>query len=291
VNDSSSESPGPAEPIDAGDTCPESAGADEARCGEAGLTGVAAQPQPDFCNRCGARWLPSWTECPHCARAVPPPPVRVGTGRDRSLSTALSLYFTLLALSATCLILILTEASSPASAMIFVSVAFCVVVLLWVVGAFHRVRGGLIRAGNPTWYLVAVVLGCLTFAGASLLIRFLASTFGLPEEYCSKPFLDAGYGWVTIVLVVCVHPAVIEELAFRGVILHGLQGVLGARDAVIVSALLFMVLHLVVLSFPHLFLMGLVLGYLRIRTGSLYPCMVMHFTHNLLAVLAEMGGM
>ncbi len=37
-------------------------------------------------------------------------------------------------------------------------------------------------------------------------------------------------------------------------------------------------------------LMGLCLGWLRVRSGSLYPCIAMHFTHNLLAILAEMGG-
>jgi len=42
-----------------------------------------------------------------------------------------------------------------------------------------------------------------------------------------------------------------------------------------------MMIHLSVPSFPHLFLMGLALGYLRSRTGSLYAGMVLHFTHNL----------
>ncbi|NQT11773.1 MAG: CPBP family intramembrane metalloprotease, partial [Planctomycetes bacterium] len=72
--------------------------------------------------------------------------------------------------------------------------------------------------------------------------------------------------------------------------LEALQGTLGPRDALIVSALMFMVLHVAVLSFPHLLLMGLVLGYLRMKSGSLYPCMVLHFTHNLLVILVEMGG-
>jgi membrane protease YdiL (CAAX protease family) len=63
------------------------------------------------------------------------------------------------------------------------------------------------------------------------------------------------------------------------------------REAVLISALMFMVLHLAVLSFPHLLVIGLVLGYVRVRSGSLYPCMLLHFTHNLLVVLAEMKGL
>jgi membrane protease YdiL (CAAX protease family) len=34
------------------------------------------------------------------------------------------------------------------------------------------------------------------------------------------------------------------------------------------------------LEFPHRFVMGLMLGWLRARTGSLWPCVLAHFLHN-----------
>ena len=133
-----------------------------------------------------------------------------------------------------------------------------------------------------------------TMVSASLIAVWddpvIATDLDVEEPKCAEPILGAGYGWGTVILVFCIQPAVIEELAFRGVILGSLRRVLGRRDAVIVSALMFMVLHLSVLSFPHLLLIGLVLGYLRIRSGSLYPCMVLHFTHNFMAIMAEAAG-
>jgi membrane protease YdiL (CAAX protease family) len=69
--------------------------------------------------------------------------------------------------------------------------------------------------------------------------------------------------------------------------LSGLQRVMAARDAVIVSSTLFMIIHLSPLSFPHLLLIGLVLGWMRVRSGSLYPGMVLHFVHNGLVLVAE----
>ena len=87
-----------------------------------------------------------------------------------------------------------------------------------------------------------------------------------------------------------MQPAIFEELASRGVIFGALERVLAVREAIMVSALLFMIIHLAVLSFPHLLVLGLVLGYLRVRTGSLYPGMVLHFTHNLLVVMSESSG-
>lgn len=84
-----------------------------------------------------------------------------------------------------------------------------------------------------------------------------------------------------------MQPAVVEELAFRGVIQGALGRVLRMGEAVAVAALMFMILHLMPLSFPHLFLIGLAAGWLRARSGSLYPPMLLHFLHNGLVVASE----
>ncbi len=81
----------------------------------------------------------------------------------------------------------------------------------------------------------------------------------------------------------------IEELAFRGIIFGALRRVLEPMEAVLVSALMFMILHLAIASFPHLFAIGLLLGWLRMHTGSMYPGMLLHFLHNFLVVLSERG--
>lgn len=265
---------------------------EETGTGEPGAPAPAVRP--NFCARCGAPWDPSWTHCPLCAAgtATPPPlpPTAFGRPRERPIRSALSLYFTLLGFSVLGMILAVAGALSEVSADVFVSVAFCAVVLVWVLRGFRRIRPGLLCAGKLWWYPAGAGLACLTFAAAALAVRLLVSLGGQELNY-SQSFLDAGYGWAGVILFVCVQPAVAEELAFRGVILSALRGILGLRDAVIVSALMFMVLHLAVLSFPHLLVIGLVLGYVRVRSGSLYPCMVLHFTHNLLVVLAEMKGL
>ncbi len=90
-----------------------------------------------------------------------------------------------------------------------------------------------------------------------------------------------------IILCICVQPAVIEELAFRGVIFGALQKALSPFETIMVSALMFMILHLSIARFPHTLALGAAAGYLRTRTRSLYPCIVLHFSHNFLCVLAE----
>ena len=65
---------------------------------------------------------------------------------------------------------------------------------------------------------------------------------------------------------------------------------LGARQSLFVTALMFGILHLSFVSLPHLFVMGLALGWLRMRTGSLLPGMALHFCHNFFAVAQETNG-
>ena len=92
--------------------------------------------------------------------------------------------------------------------------------------------------------------------------------------------------WV-IILDICVMPAIWEEIAFRGLIQTGLATAVKTREAIILTAVLFAIIHFSALSGIYLFGLGLVLGVLRHRSQSLVPGMLMHFFHNLAIVLVE----
>jgi len=85
-----------------------------------------------------------------------------------------------------------------------------------------------------------------------------------------------------ILLSLAVAPGLFEELAFRGFLVGSLHRVLAADRTVIVSAVLFGLFHEVLT--PGRFLastfLGLVLGWVRLRTGSVLPCVVLHTIHN-----------
>ena len=127
-------------------------------------------------------------------------------------------------------------------------------------------------------------------AAASGVLYVCKRAFNLPQIRYTDDIFAAGWGWGMSILLVCVQPAVVEEVAFRGVIFSALREALESGEAIIVSALMFMILHLSVPSFPHLLLIGLALGWLRAKTGSLVPGMCLHFTHNLLCILSERWG-
>jgi membrane protease YdiL (CAAX protease family) len=90
-----------------------------------------------------------------------------------------------------------------------------------------------------------------------------------------------------VFLLVCVTPPLLEEAAFRGVILEKIRESFGVRPAAIVVSVLFSVLHLAMLSFVPLAALALVLVALRIRTDSLWPSIVGHALFNLASLLFE----
>ena len=96
-------------------------------------------------------------------------------------------------------------------------------------------------------------------------------------------------------VVLAAIPAIGEELSFRGVLLGLIDGdtTLGARIspsrrthiAVWVVGIIFSLIHFQFYGFIPRMLLGVVLGYLLVWTGSLWVPMVAHFTNNALVVL------
>jgi len=82
------------------------------------------------------------------------------------------------------------------------------------------------------------------------------------------------------VVVIAVLPALAEEIVMRGVLLPSLVRPLGTSGAVLASAAAFAAIHLDPYRFLFTFSIGLVLGVLRLRTGSLWPPILAHATLN-----------
>jgi uncharacterized protein len=103
-------------------------------------------------------------------------------------------------------------------------------------------------------------------------------------ELFSKVF-ESDFGWWGAFFKVAVIAPVIEELIFRGLILHGLRKNYTATTAVIVSAILFSLFHLNPWQMPATFVLGLLLGWLMFRTNSILLAILGHSINNLMVLL------
>jgi membrane protease YdiL (CAAX protease family) len=86
-------------------------------------------------------------------------------------------------------------------------------------------------------------------------------------------------GLATVLAFILIAP-LMEELLFRGIILGGFLRRYRPGTAVVVSAVLFGLVHLNPYQFVSALITGLLLGWLFLRTGSLWPCFVGHALYN-----------
>ena len=104
-------------------------------------------------------------------------------------------------------------------------------------------------------------------------------------ELFNKVF-ESDFGIYGAVLKVVIMAPIVEELIFRGVIMHGLMKNYSKLTAVIVSALMFALFHLNPWQFPATFILGILLGILMVRTRNIWLCIAGHAINNGLVMVS-----
>ncbi|MBZ0267695.1 CPBP family intramembrane metalloprotease, partial [bacterium] len=89
------------------------------------------------------------------------------------------------------------------------------------------------------------------------------------------------------ILLFAVSPGICEELVFRGAFLGLLRRVGSVRSAVLISAAFFGLIHLSVFRFLPTFTVGVVAAIVVVRSGSIFPAMLLHACYNGIAVGQE----
>lgn len=136
---------------------------------------------------------------------------------------------------------------------------------------------------------VVLVWAALLSLGSILPSEWLLETANVDmPEGMEKMMSDVmkqplGYLAVGILAPLC------EEMVFRGAIQRRLQEMLGQRlhwVAIAIVAALFGVLHGNLAQFLHAFVVGLILGWMYYRTGSIVPGLIFHWVNNTVAFVA-----
>lgn len=86
--------------------------------------------------------------------------------------------------------------------------------------------------------------------------------------------------------VIALLAPIVEEAVFRGAILRKLLSSMSNKwGAIAISSALFALVHANPAQAPHAFLMGWLMGWLYMRTGSIVPGVVFHWANNTVAYL------
>ncbi|MBQ8749543.1 MAG: CPBP family intramembrane metalloprotease [Clostridia bacterium] len=149
---------------------------------------------------------------------------------------------------------------------------------------FKKISGSIV--------LIAIILGIIIFClngFISSIFASLISLFGyetLPSSSTTGSDGASIWYFLTTVICSCLLPAICEETAHRGLLLNGIKRY-GVGKAVLISGLLFGLIHLNINQFFYATIVGWFLGFLTVISGSIYPAMIIHFINNFLNCLSE----
>lgn len=135
--------------------------------------------------------------------------------------------------------------------------------------------------------ILCVIIAVVTLFGFNLFINYLFHLLEgvgyTPDSSLPLP-LNNGWWLVANLVILAAMPAIFEEFIYRGVILNGLRR-FGNVNAVMISALLFALAHGSAMQFPYQFILGVVLGFVMIKTGSILASMIVHFLNNAIVIV------
>jgi len=149
-----------------------------------------------------------------------------------------------------------------------------------------------LTAAGPFAFLGSILLGlgAWAFAHEAFVFADALGIGGLSDQQIAGAQatiakMREASPWL-LIAAFALTPAVIEELCFRGYLFSAMSNALTPFRTIVITALLFGLFHvltgsaLLVERFVPSTLMGLIIGWVAYRTGSVFPGMVIHFVHN-----------
>lgn len=140
---------------------------------------------------------------------------------------------------------------------------------------------------TPGGILMSITIGipaAVVFIGLNNGFLYFISQMGIVLPSASLPSWTAFQGpraFILVVMVSVLLPGIIEELMFRGVLQGSMQSEGGHFSAILLQAFAFSIFHVDPLFILAPFLAGMLLGFVRQRTGSIYSSILTHMSLNL----------
>jgi len=117
------------------------------------------------------------------------------------------------------------------------------------------------------------------------LINYLFPSFGSSYEELENMLVSGGF--VTVFLSTCILAPIVEEIMFRGLILNNLLSKRNVWYSIILSALLFGLIHMNLLQGTNAFILGIALAIVFVKTRNIYACMLGHFLNNFISIIGS----
>ena len=131
---------------------------------------------------------------------------------------------------------------------------------------------------------------CVLSNFAASYIMMILNELGLqpPDmpSYLDKSVLSL----ILNIIVFALFPAILEEMVYRGYILRILKAH-GDTFAMVISSLLFALMHANIMQIPFAFIIGLTCAFIALKTGYVWIAVMLHFLNNFMSLLLQYAGL
>jgi membrane protease YdiL (CAAX protease family) len=132
----------------------------------------------------------------------------------------------------------------------------------------------------PLLFLLGLSLTYIGYIVNATAVNSLTDYVGFGEDYLFLSGMKYGYQIVIFMISIAVLPAIFEELVFRKTLCDALAPY-GPKTAIIVTSVLFSLMHTNFSRILHTFIMGFFCAWLYIGTKNIKWAMLLHFFNNL----------
>lgn len=141
---------------------------------------------------------------------------------------------------------------------------------------------------TKSWFpIVLMGIGFCSFANiATGIASSFFESFGINYEVDFGENPQGIIGITLSILATAIVPALVEEFACRGVVMGSLRKY-GDGFAVLVSAIMFGLIHGNFQQIPFAFMVGLILGFVTVKCNSIWPAVLIHFYNNFSSVIFD----
>ncbi|MFI3304566.1 MAG: type II CAAX endopeptidase family protein [Rikenellaceae bacterium] len=158
-----------------------------------------------------------------------------------------------------------------------------ILILVLIYRTLRRGKGGIVRLSLNGFNPTIILWGVIMLLSLVVVMEPLMQLFPQNE-------IPTGRGIYMVTALLVVAP-LFEELLCRGVILESIRNKWGAWSACFVSALIFGVMHQTPQSVINAFIIGLLLGYIYLKTNSIFAPIILHSVNNIFAYVLIIFGL
>ncbi len=149
-------------------------------------------------------------------------------------------------------------------------------------------KSGVAAAGVRTALLIVVVAACCGIGLNNLLSMSPLVEISTGFAQANEDFY--GGAFVFQIIGSAILTPILEEMAYRGVIYARLRRDMGMLPAVLLSALLFGIMHFNIVQFIYAFVLGVMLALFMEKCGHFFAAVLGHVTVNLISVVRTQTG-